>query len=87
MVMGKHFEIIAKYLQLKQSEIDMIKVANPFPETMVHKILLKWKSKLGSSATLEVLEKSFHDAERDTGVSVDWDDFERAKQSILAHRK
>lgn len=81
--MGNDFELVAKYLQLKQNEIDILKMENPSVKIVIHKILLTWKRKLGPGATLEMLEKTLQDAERDTGASLDWDVFSRAKKSIL----
>ncbi|XP_056018466.1 uncharacterized protein LOC125668285 [Ostrea edulis] len=88
LVMGNDFELIAKYLlQLSQNEIDILKKENKSKKTMIHIIFRKWRSKLGNSATLEKLEKSLKDAERDTGVSLDWDIFRRAKEDILKNKK
>lgn len=87
-VMREDFELIAKYLlQLSQNEIDILKKEKKSKKTMIHTIFRKWRSKLGNSATLEKLEKSLQDAERDTGVSLDWDIFRRAEKAILKNRK
>lgn len=77
-------ELIANYLGLSQVEIDRLKMENPTSmRTVVHNILLTWKRKRGPTATLDNLEKSLQGAERDTGASLDWDVFSRAKKSIL----
>ncbi|XP_056015025.1 probable serine/threonine-protein kinase pats1 [Ostrea edulis] len=86
MVMGKDFEVVAKYLQWKQNEIDILKMETPSVKTVIHKILLTWNRKLGPAATLENLEKALEGAERDTGAGVNWDVFNQAKKAILEGR-
>lgn len=85
--MGKDFEVVAKYLQWKQNEIDILKMETPSVKTVIHKILLTWNRKLGPAATLENLEKALEGAERDTGAGVNWDVFNRAKKAILKKKK
>lgn len=87
LIMGKDFELIAKcLLQISQNEIDILMKDNESTKAVIHKIFLKWRSKLRNSATLEMLEKSLQDAERDSGTSLDWDVFSRAKKSVLENR-
>ncbi|XP_056015088.1 uncharacterized protein LOC125676201 [Ostrea edulis] len=86
-VIGNDMELIATCLGLSQVEIDRLKRENPTSmSTVVHKILVTWKRKMGPTATLENLEKTLQDAERDTGANVDWDVFNRAKTVILKVR-
>jgi hypothetical protein len=85
--MGYDFELIATCLELTQHEIDIIKRDNSSTKAVIHKILVKWKKKLGRAATLEMLEKSLRDAEDEAGASVDWGAFYEAKKLILSNRK
>jgi hypothetical protein len=86
-VIGKDMELIAACLGLSQVEIDRIMMENQRSmSTAVHKIFLTWKRKLGQAATLENLENSLQDAERDTGVHVDWELFRQAKTDLLKKR-
>ncbi|XP_056015023.1 uncharacterized protein LOC130052885 [Ostrea edulis] len=87
-VIGNDMELIATCLGLSQVEIDRLKRKNPTSmSTVVHNILLTWKRKRGPAATLENLEKSLQDAERQTGAGVDWDGFSRAKEEISKEGK
>ncbi|XP_056015075.1 uncharacterized protein LOC125676208 [Ostrea edulis] len=87
-VIGNDMELIATCLGLSQVEIDRLKRENPTSmSTVVHNILLTWKRKRGPAATLENLEKSLQDAERDTGAGVNWDVFNRAKKAILEKKE
>jgi hypothetical protein len=81
-------ELIATGLRLSQAEINRCKMENPNSiSTVVHNILLMWKRKLASTATLENLEEALLAVEKDTGASVNWDVFSQAKKDILKKRK
>ena len=76
-------ELIAACLELSQVEIDRLKMQNPSSiSSVAHNILLTWKQKHGSAATLEKLKGALKDAEEDTGAHVDWDAFDKAKEKI-----
>lgn len=86
-MIGSDMELIATCLGLSEVEMDRLKMENPTSmSNVVQKILLTWKRKRGPTATLENLEKSLQDAERDTTASVDWSVINRAKEDILKER-
>jgi hypothetical protein len=76
-------ELIAVCLGLSQVEIDRLKMQHPTSiRTVAYNILLMWKQKQGSTATLDKFEQALKDAEEDTGAHVDWDTFGKAKEKI-----
>ncbi|XP_062600586.1 death domain-containing protein CRADD-like [Saccostrea cucullata] len=74
---GSDVEIVGKALLLTQSDIDVIRMENPYSAiTQIHKIILKWKYRNGRNATLGELTRCFMDAEI-AGARVDWDMFDQ----------
>ncbi|XP_061187823.1 death domain-containing protein CRADD-like [Saccostrea echinata] len=74
---GSDVEIVGKALLLTQSDIDVIRMENPYSAiTQIHKIILRWKYKNGRNATLGELTRCFMDAEN-AGARVDWDKFDQ----------
>ncbi|XP_062589414.1 death domain-containing protein CRADD-like [Saccostrea cucullata] len=74
---GSDVEIVGKALLLTQSDIDVIRMENPYSAiTQIHKIILKWKYRNGRNATLGELTRCFMDAEN-AGARVDWDMFDQ----------
>lgn len=74
-VAGSDIEIFGKALQLKQADIDGIRMVNPLSvPTQVHQIIQMWKNKNGKLATLGRFTKNLMDAEA-AGARIYWDEF------------
>jgi hypothetical protein len=87
-IIGRDMELIAVYLELSQVEVERLKMEFPTSmSTVVHHILLTWRRKLGHAATLQNLEEALRNAEKDTGVNIEWDVFSQAKENILREKR
>nr|XP_011413852.2 uncharacterized protein LOC105318426 isoform X1 [Crassostrea gigas]XP_011413853.2 uncharacterized protein LOC105318426 isoform X1 [Crassostrea gigas] len=83
-VVGSDIEIFGKALQLKQADIDGIRMVNSLSvPTQVHQIIQMWKSKNGKLATLGRFTKNLMDAEA-AGARIYWDVFDQGVKEVTS---
>lgn len=83
-VAGSDIEIFGKALQLKQADIDGIRMVNPLSvPTQVHQIIQMWKNKNGKLATLGRFTKNLMDAEA-AGARIYWDEFHKGVEQVTS---
>lgn len=85
-VAGSDIEIFGKALQLKQADIDGIRMVNPLSvPTQVHQIIQMWKNKNGKLATLGRFTKNLMDAEA-AGARIYWDEFYKGVKEVTSSK-
>ncbi|XP_033761570.1 uncharacterized protein LOC117343338 [Pecten maximus] len=68
-LIGKEFEILARYLGIDDAEIFQIRSDHPFDtRSQIYHILVRWKQKSGKNATYRSLEEAFQFSEINTEI-------------------